>query len=144
MTPRFDVFVYGTLMDRDVLAAVLNAPKIPLTRLTPATLNGHRRFALKGRAYPSLAPDADSMVQGLVFQGCTPREWQYLLAYEDVEYTCATVRVEVGQGQDVAKAEARVFLGGPQHLRLDAGHDWSFDFWTHRHKRHYVRRLSSS
>lgn len=137
MAPRFDVFVYGTLMDGDVLAAVLNTPKIPAARLSPATLKGHRRFALKGRAYPSLVADASASVEGVVFQGCSPKEWQKLLAYEDVEYTCATVQVEIGTQ---ARA-ARVFLGGPQHLRLDAGHDWSFMDWTRRHKRHYVRRL---
>ena len=142
MSTRFDVFVYGTLMDRDVLAAVLKAHTVPASRLIPATLEGHRRFALKGRAYPSLVPDGDAAVEGLVFQGCSRKEWARLLAYEDVEYTPGTVRVVSGQGADAGMREARVFLGGPGHRRLDAGCDWSFEDWTRRHKRQYMRRLT--
>ena len=138
MPPRFDVFVYGTLMDRDVLAAVLKAPRVPVQRLVPATLKGHRRFALKGRAYPSIAPDPAATVAGLVFEGCTHKDWGHLLAYEDVEYSPETVRVDTAEGS----RDARVFMGGPGHMRLDAGYDWSFDDWLKRHKRLYVRRLT--
>lgn len=138
MPRTFDVFVYGTLMDFDVLACVLNVRAVGAGRLIPAKLKGHRRFALKGRAYPSLARDDASAVEGFVFQDCTPGEWAKLVHYENADYTPVAVNAETGQGV----RHARAFLGGPKHARLDAGRDWSFADWTRRDKSAYMKRLA--
>jgi len=138
MAGRRDLFFYGTLMDADVLAAVLGAPRVDARRLVPATLAGYRRFRLVGRSYPSLVPaDADARVDGLLFKRCTPGEWARLAAYEDREYQVRTVTVETPAGPRRAKA----FLGGPAHRRLDAGRDWHFARWLQRDKAGYLQRL---
>lgn len=45
-----DLFVYGTLMDGDVVKMVLG--RVPERR--PAVLRGHCRFASKNRTYPGV------------------------------------------------------------------------------------------
>lgn len=134
-----DVFFYGTLMDADILAAVLRTRRVPRARLRPATLHGYRRTALKGVSYPTLLPDPGAPpVDGVLFRQCTRREWARLVAYEDREYTVGMVRVDTAQGP----RQARVFLAGPRHGTKASPRAWGLEDWRRRSKPGYLKRLA--
>lgn len=110
------VFVYGTLLDPDVLARMSGEP-CPPRRLRPARLAGWRRVFLRGTPYPTLIEDAVAIVEGAVLRP-GPSALRRLSEYEGSAYVLTPVTVATARG--VLRAQA--WIAPP--WRADAARDW--------------------
>jgi gamma-glutamylcyclotransferase (GGCT)/AIG2-like uncharacterized protein YtfP len=119
-------FVYGTLMDPDLRAAVLGGPCVSLR---PAVLAGYRRRTVVGEDYPAIAPAKNSRVAGLLVAGISPAMAARASIYEGDQYDAVSLTVATTDG---AACDAWTFL--PQaDVRLST-RDWSLDTWQKHHK----------
>jgi gamma-glutamylcyclotransferase (GGCT)/AIG2-like uncharacterized protein YtfP len=111
------IFLYGTLLDRSVLARRSGDARLGRRRLTPATLDGHRRVALRATPYPTLVADAHGTVQGVLLRP-SPDALRRLAAYEGLPYRLAPLRVTTAWGP----RRVRAWITPP--WRADAVRDW--------------------
>jgi gamma-glutamylcyclotransferase (GGCT)/AIG2-like uncharacterized protein YtfP len=78
----FHMFFYGSLMDPEVLQAILNLPKLPTTK--PATIFGYR-IKMWG-IYPTLIACHSGSVMGTVWEVTSEAHFDRLAAYETGAY----------------------------------------------------------
>jgi len=131
-------FFYGTLMDADVLAAVVGR-RIGSARFRDATLDGFRRVYRLGAWYPILLDDPGGRVEGVVVSALTVADAARLDSFEGSEYRRATRTVAVsGEGA----VEAEVYLTRPGVPASDQS--WELDVWRRRHRTAYLRRVRQS
>ncbi|MFU2488062.1 gamma-glutamylcyclotransferase family protein [Thauera sp. WH-1] len=118
--PPTACFTYGSLMCEDIMAAVCGAH----AAYRPATLQGHRRHAVVGVAYPGMVPNADHRVQGVLYLELPDSAWPRLDAFEGEEYERRIVTVETDGG---AHAQAWTYVFRPRFAHRLAPADWDFD-----------------
>ena len=99
-------FFFGTLMDRDVLAAVLDRP-IAGGELGPAWLRDHRRVRAATAPYPVLVPAPGVVVGGTLFRPRSVRDDVRIRHFEDEEYVDHWLVVHLPGRR---RLSARVFL----------------------------------
>ncbi len=92
-----DLFVYGTLLDPELLRRILGRD-IRRLRMRPASAGGVRKMRVKGRAYPTLRPDAGATVDGRLVEGLTAGDMARLGRYEGPEYRLVDLDVRLGDG----------------------------------------------
>ncbi|KAL3565954.1 hypothetical protein D5086_031369 [Populus alba] len=117
-----NVFVYGSLLADDVVRALLS--RIPQS--SPAILNGHHRFSIKGRVYPAILPVENKKVTGKVLQGITDLELYILDEFEDVEYE--RVAVDVSLMDSSNKSQAFAYVWSDKNDPNLYG-EWDFEEW---------------
>jgi len=123
--PHFPIFVYGTLRDPDILAAVLGRRGVAGVA---ATLPGYRAVPYPGRSYPALMPAQGRSAAGLLLAGLSPGDVAALDAFETDEYRRGRVLVEAAGGMCEAEAYMPVV-----EIGADAP-EWTLEEWTLRHK----------
>jgi hypothetical protein len=79
------LFVFGSLMDPDLLAVVLDRDVGELT-MRPARILGFRRRRAHGESYPVLQPCPDGIVEGLLIEGLDLHDLDRLQYYETADY----------------------------------------------------------
>jgi hypothetical protein len=121
-------FFFGTLMDRDVLAAVLDRP-VPEGELQQAWLHGYRRVRAATACYPILLPAPGLVVGGVLFHPRSARDDVRIRHFEDEEYVD---RWRVAQLPGGRRLAARVFFSLETLGCTD--HPWSLAEWAHQHK----------
>lgn len=122
------LFFFGTLMDRDVLAAVLGR-RVADADIRPAALAGWRRVEVADRAYPMLARHLAASTPGVLVAGLDEADRKRLERYEGPEYRLAVLTVRADGGN----VPAGVFLCRPE---VEAGRrEWRLKDWRRRHKR---------
>ena len=131
------LFVYGTLQDADILAAVLGRP-IDMTRLRPAAAPGYRAVAYPGRVYPALVASAADSAPGLLLDGLSALDVAVLDAFEGDEYRRETIAVLAGGIAHQADAYLPI---GPISA---TGPAWSLRDWTTAHKPAVLGRESAT
>ncbi len=131
-------FFYGTLMDRDLLEAVIGR-KVKNAALSPAVLRGYRKVSLRGRAYPAALAMERSSIRGVLFSRATTRDFMRLNAYEDDGYELARVGVH-GKGRTMV--HAFLFAAEPGAYAISRK-PWSLKNWRRRHKADALAWLSS-
>lgn len=132
-------FLYGTLMDPEILALALGgAPgrAVSPDRLTPATLPDHRRGYIAGRNFPGLRAEPGCATPGLLLQDVTTRERLLLNVYEGPHYQLTSVTALHGAPPHTPVA-AHVYVVKPG-LKLDA--QWDLQSWQHHFKPAYMQR----
>src|SRR5262245_36929624 len=100
------LFFYGTLLDPDVLAAVVGPLAAKIT-VTPARLDGWQRRRARGRSYPIIHPVAGDSVAGVVTSALVPEAVARLSAYEGPGYGLMDCRPVLADGTAVA---AQVYM----------------------------------
>ena len=121
-------FFYGTLIDPEILDAVLRRPVNPARRRN-AVLRGYRRVYREGASYPILVADAASDVEGIVVSALTAPDVALLTAYEGAEYEIRELPVRLsGDGFIPAK----VFL--PRAACEASRVPWTLEEWQRRHR----------
>jgi gamma-glutamylcyclotransferase (GGCT)/AIG2-like uncharacterized protein YtfP len=121
-------FFYGTLMDRDVLSAVLGR-RVKRSDLKSARVKGYRRASVRGLDYPIVAPDKSAFVAGVMLDRATNADFNKLNAYEE-GYRLVHVPV---QSPGALHAKAYLFAGEPEAITI-AGKFWSLTAWRKRYK----------
>ncbi|KAH8722362.1 hypothetical protein GQ44DRAFT_711951 [Phaeosphaeriaceae sp. PMI808] len=111
------MFFYGSLMDPDVLQAILDLPATPTTQ--PATVSG---FAAKmWSIYPAIVPDASSTVDGVVWRIESEAHFKRLQAYETNAYTWLVCDVELSDGEVLEDCRTFCWAGDPDSGELVDG-----------------------
>ena len=123
-------FFYGTLMDRDMLSAVLVRRVWPRS-LVPAVLRGHRRKGVCGANYPVVLRQRRASVDGIILDRVGTVEEDRLSAYEGDGYDLVPALAELPRGRC-----KRAFLFAPRRgAYVVSNRPWSFASWRLRHKR---------
>jgi hypothetical protein len=130
------MFFFGTLMDGDVLDAVLGHP-MPAEALEPARLSGWKRVAMAGRAYPMLIPHPAGWVEGCLVRGLSARDRQRLDHYEGPEYRAGIVKVRLLQDGQAVEAATYLCHAGVTPSR----EEWRLESWRLRYKRTALPRI---
>ncbi|KAM5483026.1 hypothetical protein MaudMau93_006538 [Microsporum audouinii] len=103
------IFFYGTLMNKDVLAKVLDvSPDDKKLKLRPAQIAGyHTRF---WGSCPALldGPQLDSHVDGMAYEALSQQEVDRLSAYETDRYILRNCMIKF---LDIEDAENRMVIG---------------------------------
>jgi gamma-glutamylcyclotransferase (GGCT)/AIG2-like uncharacterized protein YtfP len=113
------LFVYGTLMCEDIMREVSGC------RLSSGTgtLKGYRRLRVKGEHYPAIVPDADSSVDGLVYQNVPEPAWERLDKFEGGMYAQQQVHITLSDGTLLAAA---AFVVKPEFMDRLESTEWDF------------------
>ena len=117
------LFVYGTLRDNELRAAVLARPSTGLAAAAP----GFAAVHYPGRPYPALVRRPGAVAAGLILTDLTAFELDLLDAYEGDEYRRAIVPVMI----DEELHEAFVYLPAAP---IKNQPEWSLDAWQEEHK----------
>jgi gamma-glutamylcyclotransferase (GGCT)/AIG2-like uncharacterized protein YtfP len=131
-------FFYGTLMDRDVLTAVIGRVP-PAHRWRPARLAGYRRVYRARASYPVLVEAPGQAVDGILAGGLGRREAAKLDAFEGDDYRLIERTVTTDGGVPIV---AHLFL--PVAGVPATGVEWTLADWRRHHKREFLRRIQTS
>lgn len=121
------LFVYGTLRDPDILAAVLG--RLPGAAAMPAAVApGFRAVPYPGRAYPALVRAPGAAAAGLVLTDLSAFERDLLDAYEGDEYRRTLLPVMIAEELHTAFAYLAVMAISP------SAPNWALEAWQDEHK----------
>lgn len=132
MTSRKPLFVYGSMLDEDVLRVVLDRTAPPSAR-RGARLLGYRRVRLPDESYPILSPAPNGIVNGVLISDLQEEDWKRVQFFESEEYEFAPCRVELDNGRSIDAlycAEGEVASGATEI--------WRLDWWRERYKVRYM------
>lgn len=127
------LFLYGTLRDPDILAAVLGRAVAPAD-LVSATASGCVAVYYPGRLYPALVRRAGTAAPGLLLIRATVDDLAALDAFEGDEYRRGAL--EVATASDVVAAE----VYWPSMAMPPSAPDWTLERWTIEHKAQVLAR----
>ncbi len=125
------LFVYGTLSDPDLLAAVIGR-RVDRRHLLAAVAPGFRAVHYPQRVYPALVRAPGGRATGLLVLNLTPFERDVLDAFEGAEYRRGIVPVIF----DDELHEADAYL--PVVAVAADGPAWSLAEWQANHKPHVL------
>lgn len=120
------LFVYGTLRDPDLLAAVLGRP-LSADEALAAFAPGFRATHYPNRIYPALIRAPGGSAEGLALVGLTRFELDLLDAFEGSEYRRGVVPVMIGEELH----EAHAYLPA---IAIAGGDPWTLERWQAVHK----------
>lgn len=121
------LFVYGTLCDPDLRAAVLGRA-LPPEAVHVARAPGFRAVCYPDRIYPALLRAPGGTAEGLLLLGLTPFESDLLDAFEGEEYRRAPVAVMLEEELH----EAGAYL--PTIAIAATAPTWTLRHWQAEHK----------
>ena len=127
-------FFFGTLMDRDVLATVLDRP-VATDEMIPAWLHDHQRMRAATVSYPVLVRSPGLVVGGVVFQPRHDRDDVRIRHFEDEEYAERWLAVHLAGGRRLA---ARVFFG--LEALQPSEEPWDLATWCGAHKAEFLEQ----
>lgn len=137
-----DLLVFGTLMDADILTAVLGRRLSP-AHMETATLFGVRRVFVPRRPYPMLIRHPGARIGAMLLRGLGPRDMARLDRYEGQEYRrIRSVRAAAMMARDRNGRTRPVWLYVHKAAENSKGRDWHFTAWVSRHKTAALARLS--
>ena len=98
MAPSNTIFIYGTLLDNDILRLVLGR-ELPVDQRIEATLAGYAKYTYPGDSFPILQPQLDAQSNGAVLLDLTAEDLDRMHFYEGDEYGFAQITVTLKDGQ---------------------------------------------
>lgn len=120
-------FFYGSLMDRELLEAVLGRPATDLS-FTTGWLDGYVAETALGYTFPTLIERRGERVDGIVARGLTQADIDRIAYFEDTEYSAVVVDVSTAESDVSAQAYMAT-----ASLKT-TGKAWAFDKWKKEHK----------
>ena len=129
-------FLYGTLMDPDVFAAVSGLDPSAVL-LTPARLDGYQRHGAKGRLFPMVRRRNGAAIDGRLTDDLPEAAAVRLVWYERALYGLTDVTVSAD-----STGEVRAWLFDPYPGALPPGGGWDFEAWVREHKTATLARLA--
>lgn len=123
------IFLFGTLLDGDVLRKVIGA----VDQEASATLFGFRRVGVGNGSWPALLPDPVGRADGLLVVPKSPDALDRLRWFEGPLQPPVLHPVTTAAGEVV---EAWVCMTAPGLALTDE--PWDFEAWRRRHKDRYL------
>ena len=130
------LFVFGTLLDEDVLRIVLGR-KLPLDCRRIARLSGYERQMLHDETYPVLVPAPGREVAGKVLT-LSGRDMHRVMFFEADEYV-----LEAAQVFDANGCPLKVVLCAERAKRTGPRYPWSLQRWQREHKATFLEQAAS-
>jgi len=121
------LFVYGTLCDPDLRAAVLGRA-LPPEAVHAARAPGFRAVHYPGRVYPALLRAPGAVAEGLLLLGLTAFERDLLDAFEGDEYRRGPIATMLAE--ELHEADAYL----PAIAIAAAAPAWTLQHWQAEHK----------
>jgi len=126
------LFVYGSMLDRDVSEVVLGRPLDP-ARVRTAWLPDHRRLRIPEEDYPILAPAPGEHVPGALLYDLTEADLDRVRYFESYEYALETRSViESGRGPVLA------LMNGAAVEEPQASEPWDLESWQRTRKDRFM------
>jgi gamma-glutamylcyclotransferase (GGCT)/AIG2-like uncharacterized protein YtfP len=110
------LFAYGTLMFREVMAAVTGRDGSPVE----AVLEGFERRRVRGASYPGIVPRAGGQVHGRLWRGITPEDLARLDRFEGSMYARQVHIVQTPSGP----RKAWLYVVRPAQRWMLTSRDW--------------------
>ncbi|KAH9870835.1 hypothetical protein J1614_006407 [Plenodomus biglobosus] len=127
------MFFYGSLMDPEVIQAVLQLSDRPVTK--KAALSG---FSTKmWGIYPALIPDSKGLVGGVVWEVSSEAHFRRLEAYETSAYAWTRCSAQLDDGTSISECRTFFWAGDPESKELEEG---SFDL--ERYQKYFKRSVT--
>ncbi len=141
--PSNPLFVFGTLMDPDVLATVCIGSASEVST-QPALIQGFTRRLVVNESFPVLVPAANESVLGLLIHGLGDEDLQRAQFFEGEEYELTSISVEAlpdshATAFAIGACDAYYFAS-TGHYQVEAEH-WHLPAWQQQHKRDFLPRL---
>jgi gamma-glutamylcyclotransferase (GGCT)/AIG2-like uncharacterized protein YtfP len=130
-----DLFVYGTLMDEDVLGRVIGRA-VPASRIGAAFVDGYRRVYVEGTYFPILVPVPGGSVEGRLITGLGAQAVARLSRFEGRQFRLERMPVRLARGRT---AEVECFMPA-QGIKATV-EEWRPDIWRRRHKAAFLKQL---
>jgi gamma-glutamylcyclotransferase (GGCT)/AIG2-like uncharacterized protein YtfP len=112
------MFFYGSLIDSEVIKAILNLPGLPATKL--ATISG---FQIKmWGIYPAMVPSTSGSVTGVIWKVDSEEHFERLAAYETSVYDWIECDVTLEGGTMLPGCRTFCWAGRPDSNELQEGH----------------------
>jgi Gamma-glutamyl cyclotransferase, AIG2-like len=127
-------FFFGTLMDRDVLATVLNR-RIASGEVCRAWLRDYQRVRAATASYPILVPAPGMVVGGAVFHPRGAGDDVRIRHFEDGEYVDQWLLAHLPDGR---RLPARVFFS--LEVLGRTAEPWHLDEWAAKHKAAFLEQ----
>jgi ADP-ribose diphosphatase len=121
-------FFYGSLMDRELLEAVLGRKTSDLTFL-PGWLAGYAAETAAGYTFPTLVEKRSGRADGVLTRGLKAADLDRIAFFEDTTEYAPVVLDVATAGADVS---AQVYV--PTTALKTTGERWSFDDWCRNDK----------
>lgn len=127
LAPPRNLFIYGTLCDRDLFATVAG---VPMARFwpSPASAPNIRAVFAADEPMPVIARGG-GLTRGLVLRSLTAQAWRRICFYEDDVYRLAPIRVRSRSGNRI---QAHAFW--PRRGTPIAQWPWNFREWQRVHR----------
>jgi hypothetical protein len=122
------LFVFGSLMDRDILSIVLNRDPSDVV-VADAVIRGFQRRRVSNEFYPVLVPRPDGTVTGRLVEGLSADDLERVHFYEGDAYELAPVTASTACGR---RETANVFLDAGAIAVSREG--WDFTAWQKHEK----------
>jgi hypothetical protein len=113
------IFFFGSLMDRELLALVIEE-----LRIEAATIHGFARRRARDESFPMLVPHPGGRVEGVLVTELTEADIARIQFFEGSDYALAGLAVEC-LGERLA---AQVFLPTARLAAEETA--WDFDAWA--------------
>jgi gamma-glutamylcyclotransferase (GGCT)/AIG2-like uncharacterized protein YtfP len=114
------MFFYGSLMDPEVLQAILELPELPTVRRSSITGFSVKMWGI----YPALVRDKNGKVSGTVWEVTSEAQFLRLAAYETSVYTWCECDVKLNDGETLHNCRTFCWAGDSDSKELEDG---SFD-----------------
>jgi gamma-glutamylcyclotransferase (GGCT)/AIG2-like uncharacterized protein YtfP len=136
-----DIFVYGTLLNDEVLENILG--HIP-TKCS-AQLHGYKRVKVLGEKYPAILPDENSKVDGVILIELSATDLKYLDEYEGMHYERQSVLVSaVTSVSGDLNQPCTTYVFRPEYYNLLASEAWSNESFRENHLQRFLREIKES
>ena len=133
---KLPLFVFGTLMDLDVLGIVLGR-KIEEPFIRSATLGGFSCVRISDETYPVLVADPNAMARGGVLQNLNEADWSRIRFFESYEYELESCLIEI-EGEGIVEA---VYCS--EGITAGAFEPWTLSWWQKHHKANFLHLISA-
>lgn len=125
-------FVYGTLLDEDILRAVLNRTVCD-TQMQYGTIAGYQKFTYPGDTFPILIPSPAHSVEGALLFDLSEQDLLRIDFYEGDEYGYAKVEAQLNDGTVI---NALYNKAADEEIKSDVL--WTLDYWQQHEKPQFI------
>ncbi|MFT5110707.1 MAG: hypothetical protein ACI8P9_000016 [Parasphingorhabdus sp.] len=131
------LFCFGSLMDWDVVACVLEENTDRLSMVS-CKLENFRVARLPHEDYPMLVVDESRIASGQLLCGLSKAQLDRILFYEGEEYALAPCYVKLDSGETVLAS-----FFSENNMPAPEMTDWCFETWVRNHKDYLLRQSAA-
>jgi gamma-glutamylcyclotransferase (GGCT)/AIG2-like uncharacterized protein YtfP len=124
------LFVYGTLMDSEIMTQVSGAPH----RYCNAKLHHYVRKMVRGEVYPAIIKQEGGSVDGIIYCNVSSTALNRLDRFEGDFYVRTGVETICDDGEHVRAQTYVITADSAHHL---SNEDWSYDNFITNHKQRF-------